>query len=65
MKIEMKLNGTSAEKVKETLVHSFGNSISFPGSNGNILIVMSTQESVIERLEIIAGLTKVTGERGM
>lgn len=65
MKIEMKLNGTSAEKVKETLVHSFGNSISFPRSNGNILIVMSTQESVIECLEIIAGLTKVTGERGM
>lgn len=65
MKVEMKLNGTSEKKVKEILVHSFGNSISFLGSNGTTLTIASMQESVIERLKIIAGLTMISGEQGM
>ncbi len=64
MEIEIKLNGTSAEEVKETLVHNFGNSIGFRESNGKTLTVTSIQESVIKDLMIIAGLT-ITGESGM
>lgn len=53
----MKLNGAGKEEVKKTLVHSFGNSIGFMGSEESTLVVTSSQESVIEKLKIIAGLT--------
>lgn len=60
--IEVKLNGTSAEKVKEALVFAFGNSISFGKiSPNNTLIVKSLRKDVIDGMIIIAGLT-ITGE---
>ncbi len=57
MEIRMGLNGVSEREVKEVLVRRFGNFVGFRESSENVLIVTSTQESVIEDLEIMAGLT--------